>query len=130
MTKNKEFVKFDNVDKSYDGKILVVKGLNLDIEEVGYSYPKAYIRYFGPDFTPEPYVAKDAEYAKNHKWYMSARQITMNDAYSFDPNIVAKIEDFEDIIGRHFKQPEEGLGYDNSPSAHMWRTMIFPNNFL
>jgi hypothetical protein len=99
-------------------------------EEVGYSYPKAYIRYFGPDFTPEPYVAKDAEYAKNHKWYMSARQITMNDAYSFDPNIVAKIEDFEDIIGRHFKQPEEGLGYDNSPSAHMWRTMIFPNNFL
>ena len=33
MGKNKEFVKFDNVDKSYDGKILVVKGLNLDIEE-------------------------------------------------------------------------------------------------
>ena len=27
MAKNKEFVKFDNVDKSYDGKILVVKGL-------------------------------------------------------------------------------------------------------
>jgi len=33
MSKNKEFVKFDNVDKSYDGKILVVKGLQLDIEE-------------------------------------------------------------------------------------------------
>ena len=33
MTKNSEFVKFDNVDKSYDGKTLVVKGLNLDIEE-------------------------------------------------------------------------------------------------
>jgi putative spermidine/putrescine transport system ATP-binding protein len=33
MTKNNEFVKFDNVDKSYDGKTLVVKGLNLDIEE-------------------------------------------------------------------------------------------------
>ena len=33
MAKNKEFVKFDNVDKSYDGKVLVVKGLNLDIEE-------------------------------------------------------------------------------------------------
>ena len=27
MSKNNEFVKFDNVDKSYDGKILVVKGL-------------------------------------------------------------------------------------------------------
>ena len=33
MPKNNEFVKFDNVDKSYDGKTLVVKGLNLDIEE-------------------------------------------------------------------------------------------------
>jgi putative spermidine/putrescine transport system ATP-binding protein len=33
MSKNTEFVKFDNVDKSYDGKTLVVKGLNLDIEE-------------------------------------------------------------------------------------------------
>ena len=33
MTINKNFVKFDNVDKSYDGKILVVKGLQLDIAE-------------------------------------------------------------------------------------------------
>jgi len=33
MSKNNEFVKFDNVDKSYDGKILVVKGLQLDIAE-------------------------------------------------------------------------------------------------
>ena len=61
---------------------------------------------------------------------MTARQITINDVYSFDPNVKVEIEDFEDIIGRHFKQPEQGLGYDNSPSAHMWRTMIFPNNFL
>ncbi|MDC0216304.1 ABC transporter ATP-binding protein [Candidatus Pelagibacter sp.] len=33
MSKNSEFVKFDKVDKSYDGKILVVKGLDLDIAE-------------------------------------------------------------------------------------------------
>ena len=33
MSKNSEFVKFDNVDKSYDGKVLVVKGLQLDIAE-------------------------------------------------------------------------------------------------
>ncbi len=33
MSKNKEFVKFDKVDKSYDGKVLVVKDLNLDIAE-------------------------------------------------------------------------------------------------
>ena len=25
---------------------------------------------------------------------------------------------------------EEGLGFDGSPTAHMWRTMIWPNNFL
>ncbi len=30
---NEKFVKFDKVDKSYDGKVLVVKGLNLDIKE-------------------------------------------------------------------------------------------------
>ena len=28
-----DFVKFDQVDKSYDGKVLVVKGLDLDIAE-------------------------------------------------------------------------------------------------
>ena len=33
MSKNKKFVRFDNVDKSYDGKVLVVKGLQLDIAE-------------------------------------------------------------------------------------------------
>ena len=30
---NDHFVRFENVDKSYDGKQLVVKGLNLDIAE-------------------------------------------------------------------------------------------------
>ena len=33
MSKNSEFVKFDKVDKSYDGKVLDVKDLNLDIAE-------------------------------------------------------------------------------------------------
>ena len=28
---NKSFVKFEKVDKSYDGEVLVVKNLNLDI---------------------------------------------------------------------------------------------------
>jgi hypothetical protein len=40
------------------------------------------------------------------------------------------IEPFIDIIGRHFKQPKEGLGYDNSPVAHMWRSMIRPDSPL
>ena len=33
MSKKEDFVKFDKVDKSYDGKVLVVKDLNLDIKE-------------------------------------------------------------------------------------------------
>ena len=33
MTSSKRFVRFDKVDKSYDGKVLVVKDLNLDINE-------------------------------------------------------------------------------------------------
>jgi len=33
MSNNQQFVRFDKVDKSYDGKVLVVKDLNLDIAE-------------------------------------------------------------------------------------------------
>jgi len=33
MGKSESFVKFDKIDKSYDGKVLVVKDLNLDIAE-------------------------------------------------------------------------------------------------
>ena len=35
-----------------------------------------------------------------------------------------------DIMSRQFKQPKEGLGYDNSPVAHMWRSMIRPDSPL
>ena len=70
------------------------------------------------------------EYAKAHKWYMAARQVTMNDLYAFDPDSNPRIEEFEDIIAAEFHQPAEGLGFDQSPVAHMWRTMIWPNNFL
>lgn len=97
---------------------------------VGYEYPEAYIRYFGKDYEPEDYVKEAAKYAQNHKWYMTARQICINDIYAFDPNKDPQLDLFIDIIGRNFKQPKEGLGYDGSPVAHMWRTIIFPTNFL
>jgi hypothetical protein len=54
----------------------------------------------------------------------------LNDLYAFDPAANPKIEEFADIIAAEFRQPEEGLGFDQSPVAHMWRTMIWPNNFL
>jgi hypothetical protein len=41
-----------------------------------------------------------------------------------------EIEQFEDIIGRCFRQPEDGLGFDASPASHMWRSIVWPNNFL
>ena len=52
------------------------------------------------------------------------------DLYFFDKWDDIDPEVFTDIIGRHFKEPEEGLGFDGSPTAHMWRTLIWPNNFL
>jgi hypothetical protein len=54
----------------------------------------------------------------------------MNDEYAFDREAKVSIEPFIDIIGRNFKQPEEGLGNDDSPSSHMWRTIANPNRPL
>ncbi len=99
-------------------------------ESVGYEYPQMYVRLFGPDYTPEPYIQEAYRYARGHKWYMSARLITVNDLYAFDPNVQVSLEEFTDIVGRHFRQPKEGLGFDASPSAHMWRTIIWPTKYL
>ena len=68
--------------------------------------------------------------AREHKWYMTSRLITVNDLYSFDPNVTVQLDEFTDIIGRNFKQPKEGLGFDASPSAHMWRTINWPTRYL
>jgi HD domain-containing protein len=99
-------------------------------EAYGYPYPETYRKWFGEDYVPETYIQQEYERARNHKWYETGRLICVNDLYSFDPNVVVKLEDFEDIIARNFKQPAEGLGFDNSPTAHMWRTMIMPTRFL
>ncbi len=99
-------------------------------ESVGYAYPENYVRMFGADYQVEPYIQRDYDYARNHKWYMSARMICVNDLYSFDPDVKVELEEFEDVIGQHFKQPEEGLGNDNTPSSHMWRTLRRPSNAL
>jgi hypothetical protein len=94
---------------------------------VNYEYPVAYYQTFGVDYVPPPYIVADYEYARNHRWYMESRLVTMNDLYSFDPNVVVSLDDFRDIIGRHFRQPAEGLGFDNTSVSHMWRTMIRPD---
>jgi hypothetical protein len=99
-------------------------------ESVGFKYPDAYHKYFGVDYAPPEYIQKAHEEARNHRWYMTSRLVTIYDTYAFQDDWNVDPDDFTDIIGRHFNEPEDGLGFDNSPTAHMWRTMIWPNNFL
>jgi len=99
-------------------------------ESVGYKYPESYVRFFGPGYQPPEYIRRDAESARGHRWYMSSRLITLYDIYFFEKSDPIDPEIFTDIIGRHFREPREGLGFDGSPVAHMWRTMIWPNNAL
>jgi hypothetical protein len=98
--------------------------------EAGYEYPEMYYNMFGVDYEPPPHVAAAYKFARKHKWYMHSRLVTVNDLYAFDRNAVVTIDPFIDIIGRHFKQPKEGLGNDNSPVAHMWRTLANPDSPL
>src|ERR1041385_7019866 len=96
----------------------------------GYEYPDLYKRMFGEDYTPPPHIEAAYKYARNHKLYGAARAVTVHDLYAFDPNAKVSMDPFADIIGRHFKQPKEGLGNDNSAVAHFWRTMIVPDTPL
>ena len=99
-------------------------------ESVGYKYPEMYVKLFGAEYEPEPHIQRAHQYARDHKWYMTSRLITVNDLYSFDPTVQVELEEFTDIVGRNFKQPKEGLGFDASPSAHMWRTINWPTRYL
>ena len=99
-------------------------------ESVGYKYPESYVKLFGADYRPEPYIERDYKYAREHEWYMSSRLICVNDLYSFDPSVRVELEEFTDIVGRHFRQPKEGLGFDGTPVAHMWRSLIYPDHRL
>jgi hypothetical protein len=96
----------------------------------GYEYPDLYRRMFGEDYVPEPYIDATYKMVRNHKWYLEPRMVTVNDLYAFDPNTRVELDQFVDLIGRHFKQPKEGLGHDNSPVAHMWRSIARPDSPL
>jgi hypothetical protein len=99
-------------------------------KETGYEYPELYRYLFGEDYVPAPHVQAAYSMLRNHKWYMEPRLVTLNDLYSFNPKQSVTIEPFLDIIGRNFKQPQEGLGNDNSPVAHMWRAIARPDSPL
>ena len=78
---------------------------------VGYEYPEAYIRFFGKDYRPEPYLVKEHEAAKNHKWYMSARKITVNDLYSFEKGRGSRYRRFYRYHRPQFQAAEGRAGF-------------------
>lgn len=96
----------------------------------GYEYPDLYRTMFGVDYVPPPHIQANYKRLLKDKRYILPRQVTVNDLYAFDPNAKVSIDPFIDIIGRHFKQPKEGLGNDNSPVAHMWRSIARPDSPL
>ena len=98
--------------------------------KVGYEYPDLYKQVFGHDYVPDEHTKAMYDYARSHRWYDAAREVTVCDLYAFDPNARVSIEPFLDIVGRHFKQPKQGLGNDNSAVAHMWRSIRDPDSPL
>ena len=56
--------------------------------------------------------------------------ITVNDTYAFQEGHEVAVEPFLDIIGKYFKDPEEGLGNDDSAFHHRGLTMANPNRPL
>ena len=70
---------------------------------VGYEYPEAYVRFWGKDYVVPDYLRRAYENARQHRWYGSARAITLYDLYAFDETVTVDPAEFEDIIGRHFK---------------------------
>lgn len=95
--------------------------------EVGYEYPAMYRELFGEGYEPPAYIKATYEQARRHPHYMAARQVTLYDDYGFAPGAPIDMTPFLDIIGRNFRQPEEGLGFDASPTAHMWRAILDPD---
>ena len=99
--------------------------------------PGFYKQYF-PDGAPAA-IEQQYEAARKHRWYGSARLITMSDQETPEPKSlyvgdkkfpILDPEAFTDLIGRNFKQPKEGLGNDGSPVAHMRRTIIDQSRML
>ena len=96
-------------------------------KQAGYEYPELYRTLFGSDFVVPPHQQAEYEWVRKHRWYMAPRLVTVNDLYSFEPGVKVTVDEFEDVIGRHFRQPKEGLGLDGSTVAHMWRTVANPD---
>jgi hypothetical protein len=96
-------------------------------EKAGYTYPDLYRSMFGHDYVPPPHVQAEYEMVRKHKYYGAARAVTINDLYAFDPNKKIAQDAFDHLIDKHWRDPKEGLGYDNSTAAHLWRSLSYPD---
>ena len=98
--------------------------------DYGYEYPDLYVRAFGENYKPPAYIVEAAEYARSHKWYIprvsSRRTISTRSTRTCMWTSTSSTA----LSSAACAQPKEGLGFDGSPSAHMWRSIIWPNNFL
>ena len=45
---------------------------------VGYEYPEMYVQMFGKDYKPAAYIEAAHQEALAHRWYLTARHITMH----------------------------------------------------
>jgi len=83
---------------------------------VGYAYPNV-LKLFG-GLPADPYIQRDYAYAREHKWYMSARLICINTSTrSILPAGAAR--GVHGRGGRHFKQPKEGSAGRQPLGAHV-----------
>ena len=98
--------------------------------DYGYEYPEMYIRIFGEGYVPDAYQKAHHDYAKSHRWYPTARIITVNDVYGWDQDAQVDYGPIFELVAKHFRTPEEGLGFDGSHNAHFWRSIIWPNRPL
>jgi hypothetical protein len=101
--------------------------------------PKVYDQLFGEHHKPDAYIDAAYQDARKHEWYMTARLVTVADQdtpsqkqlYSGEEQFpYVDPAELTDVIGRVFKEPADGLGYDGTPVAHMWRTLIHPTRVL
>ncbi len=98
--------------------------------KAGYTYPDLYRSMFGEDYAPPADVQAEYEMVRKHKFYEAARAVTVHDLYAFDPNVKVAPDAFDHLIDKHFRNPKEGLGYDGSSAAHLWRTIANPDTPL
>ena len=98
-------------------------------ESVGYTYPEMYIKLFGDDYRPEPYIVAEYERAESQVVHDVAADLCERHLF-----VRSERQGQPRRFRRHYRaqlpSARGRIGLDSSPSAHMWRTMMWPNRFL